>query len=146
MTYIRSGLGLIISPGLNGTGSTRRGSQASVGLSRVTGNLDPILTTELVSRVVPLRLAGGVGRTVGYIAAGRETRGRCLVGVAISHRLCGTSAVNLGKPSVGNGRVGLGELGGLDGVIGNLGDELSLCFNGSKSVGMRRRRGLDLGV
>lgn len=125
----RSGFGrlrVVVGPGLGGGGGGG-GGRAGLGLAGLARDLDvhPLLGGgQLVARV-PLALAGRVGglvadlgvaggRTGGGAARGRVRRRRRM---AVGQRRGGT-LVDLGQAGVGDGRVGLWLLLGLDGGLG----------------------------
>ena len=112
---------MVVSPRL-GVGRGGRGSlKTLLGLSRIALDLNPLLGTGHVgsrsrgrARSIPAALGSRVGSAVTSIGLGGSTASsRLLFGVSVGQSNGGT-IVNLGEAGVGNGKIGLGLLLGLD--------------------------------
>lgn len=114
-------LGMVVSPRLD-VGRGGRGSlEALLGLSRIALNLDPLLRAGHVSsrgsgraRSIPAALSSRVGGAVTSIGlGGSAASSRLLFGLSVGQSN-GRAIVNLGEAGVGNSKIGLGFLLGLD--------------------------------
>lgn len=111
-----SHLGMVISPRLGVVGSGRGCLQSSLGLGRILGHLNPLLSDRTVVAVVPVALGYRVGSivrdldvrdTVGYLFEGLGGRRRDVTCSDLSARRIGHSRVgsrllaSLGRSSLG---------------------------------------------
>jgi len=114
-------LGVVVGPGLGVVGRSRRGGDACLRLARLARDLDvhPLLRRRHLRARVPLALTGSVGGVVGdvRVAGSSAAQRRLLGGLSVGQGGRGT-IFNLGQAGVGDGRVGLGLLLGLDRSLG----------------------------
>lgn len=111
---------MVVSPRL-GVGRGRRGSlKALLGLGRIALDLNPLLGTGQIgrgrgrARGIPTALSSGVGGAVtGIGLSGGTASSRLLLGVSVGQGNSG-AIVDFGEASVGDSRIGLGFLLGLD--------------------------------
>ena len=96
-SYFGHGLRLVIGPRLGVGGRSRRGSQASLRLGRIAGNLDiyPLLGDGGVVSTVPMALGHGIGRFVSDIGV-RNAVGSRLGGLLLLSD-GGVASGNLGR-------------------------------------------------
>lgn len=146
-------LRLVVSPGLGRAGGRRGGRSslnASLGLSRVAGDLDPILLSDggakIVGGGVPLGLGSGIGSVVADVSDCRSGNGWGVLGVAVGQRGRSTGRVDLGQGGVCDSGVRLDLLLlGRSGSFDCLGSGLGLGLGRGERAGMGHRRHLNLG-